>query len=229
MITYTKNDVAKMFKISRTTLYRHMEKNNIHKNSKLTDKEIAILKQSIKPTLTLGHESCMSKEDHEQTLNDYKMELQLKFEQMNNQIVELEEQLSFCIKQNEKLITDGVTKIEYIIKRLEANNRADSEIDLEQLKQEVEVFEPVEGLDQEVEVAEPVEGLDQEVEVAESVEALDQEVELEESIEQESKEFNSSVVEDKNKDTDIHTEQSATEEQELPQKNVTKKKRWWKR
>ncbi len=190
-----------MFKISRTTLYRHMEKNNIHKNSKLTDKEIAILKQSIKPTLTLGHESCMSKEDHEQILTEYKNELQFKFEQMNDQIVELEEQLSSYIKQNEKLIADGVTKIEYIIKTLEANN------------QEVEVSEPIETTEQEVEVSEPIETTEQEVEVSEPIETTEQEVEAPEV---------TTNIEDV-------PEQSVNEEQDIPEKTVTKKKRWWKR
>ncbi len=110
MITYTKNDVAKMFKISRTTLYRHMEKNNIDKNSKLTDKEISILKQSIRPTLTLEADNTIKNEEHQQIIdqlkNDHLNEIKVKDEQ----IIKLEAIIESLTKQNESKVVDQFTE-----------------------------------------------------------------------------------------------------------------------
>ncbi len=107
MVTYTKNDVAKMFKISRTTLYRHMEKNNIDKNSKLSDKEIAILKQSIRPTLTLDDENMIGKEEHSKLLEECKEAYEMQLCTEKERLAELEQVVISLSKQNELLVNEN--------------------------------------------------------------------------------------------------------------------------
>ncbi len=126
MITYTKNDVAKMFEISRTTLYRHMEKNNIDKNSKLTDKEISILKQSIRPTLTLEDNNTIKTEEHQQIIeelqNNHLNDLKAKDEQINK----LEAIVESLTKQNEiKIIeqfTEKLNHFESLLVKMESSS-----------------------------------------------------------------------------------------------------------
>ncbi len=110
MITYTKNDVAKMFKISRTTLYRHMEKNNIDKNSKLTDKEISILKQSIRPTLTLEADNIIKNEEHQQIIDQLKKDHLNEIKVKDEQIIKLEAIIESLTKQNEAKIVEQFTE-----------------------------------------------------------------------------------------------------------------------